>query len=78
VSGDNSWLLPKGWEHGDQSRWTIQHILFKNGEILAAVITVEGVWMDVVQRKLTVPPESAQQVVEHMPHAEQFEWIIAP
>jgi acyl-CoA thioester hydrolase len=60
----------------DQGRWSIQHKIVKNGNSLAAILTVEGAWIDVLQRKLTVPPESARQVFEKMPRSEQFEWIL--
>ena len=56
----------------DHSRWTIQHRIMKNGNEVAAIITVEGAWVDVVQRKLTVPPDTVKQVFEKMPKAEQF------
>jgi acyl-CoA thioester hydrolase len=59
----------------DQSRWTIQHKIVKNGDVLAAIVTVEGAWIDVLQRKLTAPPESARHVFDKMPRSEQFEWI---
>jgi acyl-CoA thioester hydrolase len=59
----------------DQGRWSIQHRIIKNDGILAAVITVEGAWIDVLQRKLTTPPESVREVFENMPRSEQFEWI---
>lgn len=59
----------------DYSRWTIQHNIIKNGDTLSAIITVEGAWLDVVKRKLTVPPPEAKQVVEAMPKDEGFEWI---
>jgi acyl-CoA thioester hydrolase len=62
----------------DQGRWSIQHKIVKNGGVVAAVITVDGAWIDVLQRKLTVPPESVKQVFEGMPRSEQFEWIISP
>lgn len=62
----------------DQGRWSIQHKIVKNGGVVAAVITVDGAWIDVLQRKLTVPPESVRQVFEGMPRSEQFEWIISP
>lgn len=61
----------------DQSRWSIQHKIVKNDGPVAAVITVEGAWMDVLQRKLTVPPESVRHVFEGMPRSDQFEWIIS-
>lgn len=62
----------------DQSRWTIKHKIVKNEGILAAIITVEGAWIDVFQRKLTAPPESARAVFENMPRAKEFEWILTP
>jgi acyl-CoA thioester hydrolase len=42
----------------DGSRWTIMNHFFKNDGTLAAKLTVDGAWMDLVKRKLTVPPES--------------------
>jgi acyl-CoA thioester hydrolase len=59
----------------DQSRWAIQHRIVKNDGVLAAILTVEGAWIDVFQRKLTVPPETARHVFENMPRAADFQWI---
>lgn len=59
----------------DHARWTIRHQLFKNGDTLAAVLTVEGAWINTALRKLTTPPEKVLQVFNNMPRAEQFEWI---
>lgn len=58
----------------DFSRWTMQHQIFKDNEILAAVITLDGAWIDVVERKLTVPPREVFDTFEYMPRAEAFEW----
>ena len=41
----------------DFSRWTMVHEVWKN-DVLSAVITVDGAWMDTVKRKLTVPPDT--------------------
>jgi acyl-CoA thioester hydrolase len=60
----------------DQSRWSIQHRILKSDEILAAVITIDGAWIDTLQRKLTAPPAEAKHVFDKMPRAEQFEWVI--
>lgn len=60
----------------DQGRWSIQHRIFKNGDILAAVLTVEGAWINTIHRKLAVPPEDIAKVFNDMPRSEQFEWII--
>ena len=58
----------------DQSRWSFQHVIRKNGDEVAAIITVDGAWMDVVTRKLTAPPELVQQLFEKMPRSEHFVW----
>lgn len=59
----------------DYSRWSIQHHITKNGGTLCAVITVEGAWMNTLQRKLVSPPEEVYHVFEKMPKGESFEWI---
>ena len=59
----------------DFSRWSIQHQITKNGDILCAVLTVDGAWMNVVQRKLTSPPEQVHEVFSKMPQSGDFEWM---
>lgn len=59
----------------DQSRWSIQHHIYKNTDTLAAVLTVDGAWMNTQLRKLSVPPEQVLHVFNNMPRAEQFDWI---
>ncbi|MEO5592112.1 MAG: thioesterase family protein [Chitinophagaceae bacterium] len=59
----------------DGSRWTMQHQFFKNNEIVAAILTLDGAWMDTIKRKLTVPPPEVQQTFELGPKAEGFQWI---
>ena len=59
----------------DQSRWTIQHRIFKKTDEIAAILTLDGAWMDTQLRKLTVPPEMVKDLFEHMPRADNFEWI---
>ena len=58
----------------DFSRWTMQHQIFKDNEIVAAIITLDGAWIDTVQRKLAVPPQQVCDTFEHMPRSEAFEW----
>ena len=59
----------------DLSRWTIQHQFTRNGQ-LAAVLTVDGAWIDTQLRKLTNMPEEYKHIMESMPRAENFEWIV--
>ena len=58
----------------DHSRWSIQHRILKNNEEVAAILTVEGAWIDVLKRKLTAPPDTAKHVFDKMPRSEQFMW----
>jgi acyl-CoA thioester hydrolase len=59
----------------DFSRWSIQHQILKNGDTVCAVLTVDGAWMNIVQRKLTTPPQEVNDVFSQMPKAEKFEWM---
>jgi acyl-CoA thioester hydrolase len=59
----------------DFSRWTIRHQIFKNENILCALITVDGAWINLKERKLTTPPDKVIEVFSAMPKSEDFEWI---
>lgn len=59
----------------DFSRWSIQHTIYKNKEIAAAVIVVDGAWLDTQKRKLATAPTIATEVFTLMPRASGFEWI---
>lgn len=58
----------------DFSRWSIQHDL-KKLDIVAAVLTVDGAWIDTVHRKLAIPPQQVADTFSQMVKAETFEWI---
>jgi len=58
----------------DFSRWSIRHQIFKNETTLAAIINIDGAWLNTVERKLLTPPEQIIQVFDKMPKAEGFEW----
>ena len=61
----------------DYSRWSIQHRITKNDDVLCAVLSVDGAWMNVRERKLMSPPEKAAEVFEQMPKGEGFEWLVS-
>jgi len=46
----------------DFSRWTMMHEIWKSDDILCAVITLDGAWMDTVKRKLATPPDSFNEI----------------
>jgi acyl-CoA thioester hydrolase len=61
----------------DYSRWTIRHQLIKNEDVLSAIITVDGAWINVKERKLATPPVQVKEVFEQMPKATEFEWLVS-
>jgi acyl-CoA thioester hydrolase len=58
----------------DMSRWSIVHEVWKNNDVLSAIITVDGAWLDTKIRKLATPPALIQSVFEAMPKTKNFEW----
>jgi acyl-CoA thioester hydrolase len=57
------------------SRWSIQHQFFKNDQ-LAAILTVDGAWINTQLRKLGSLPEQYRDAFDRMPKAQNFEWIV--
>ena len=58
----------------DFSRWSFRHHITKNGDVLAAILTVDGAWMDLTHRKLAAPPPEVYTVFSEIPKAAEFEW----
>ena len=59
----------------DYSRWTIRHTIMKNKETIAAILTIDGAWIDTQKRKLTLPPQAGVDVFAQMPMNENFQWL---
>ncbi len=53
----------------DFSRLSIQHIITKPGDVLAATIHTDIAWLDTVRRKMTIPPEEVIHMLETFPGA---------
>src|SRR6187455_984649 len=45
----------------DYRKWTMTHEVWKSGDILVAVITAEGAWMDTKLRKVIPLPEDLRK-----------------
>jgi acyl-CoA thioester hydrolase len=60
----------------DFSRWTIQHTIYKNGDIVCAYLTIDGAWMDTIKRKLTIPPPEVVKTLDIIPRDGHFDWVI--
>jgi len=61
----------------DYSRWSIRHQLIKNEDVLSAIITVDGAWINTKERKLATPPKEVAAVFDQMPKAPEFEWLVS-
>jgi acyl-CoA thioester hydrolase len=62
----------------DASRWSMRHEVIKNKDTVAAVITVDGAWLDTVRRKLAAPPADILQLYERFPKSDGFVWEELP
>ena len=58
----------------DGSRWSVQHEIIKPDGTLAAVMNADLSWIDLTERKLTVPALAAA-LIDQMPRSEGFHWI---
>ncbi|HYK43614.1 MAG TPA: thioesterase family protein [Parafilimonas sp.] len=59
----------------DFRKWTMVHELWKNETTLAAVITVDGAWMNTQQRKIIAPPDIFKTAFEAIPKSDDFKII---
>jgi acyl-CoA thioester hydrolase len=55
-------------------RWSIRHHITRNG-ILAAVINVDGSWLDLDRRKMQIPPAQFADGFKKMPLSQDFHWF---
>jgi acyl-CoA thioester hydrolase len=54
------------------SRWSMRHELWINGDTLAAVIHIDGAWLDTRTRKLITPPEVCRAGLNLIPKTDNF------
>jgi acyl-CoA thioester hydrolase len=59
----------------DFSRWSIRHHLYKENETLCAIINMDGAWIDIVKRKLAVPNDFIQNVINDFPKSLDFQLV---
>lgn len=58
----------------DFSRWTIKHEIWKNKNVLAAILNIEGAWMDTVKRKLYKPEAFLAEAFNKIPKHPDFQF----
>jgi acyl-CoA thioester hydrolase len=60
----------------DYGRWSLRHQFLKDDNTLAAILTVDGAWIDLNKRKLAVPDEFVRNVFDQFPKAADFQLIV--
>ena len=61
----------------DFSRWSLRHHFIKADKTLAAILNVDGAWIDIVKRRLAIPNEFIQDIFGSFPKAPEFEWMVS-
>ena len=59
----------------DFARWSLRHNFTKNDGTLAAILNMDGAWMDIEKRRLTIPNEFVQKIFDDFPKAADFQII---
>lgn len=54
------------------SRFSFRHEIFREDGVRAAVVNVDGAWLDLVKRKLTAVPEEWKHIIERIPRSEDY------
>jgi acyl-CoA thioester hydrolase len=61
----------------DFGRLSLRHLFYKGDQTLAAILNIDGAWIDVQKRKLAVPNEFIRHIFESFPKSADFE-VVAP
>jgi acyl-CoA thioester hydrolase len=59
----------------DFSRWSLRHHFYKEDKTLAAIINLDGAWIDIAKRKLATPNTFVQKIFTEFPKSESFAWV---
>ena len=59
----------------DFARWSLRHHFTKADGTVAAIINIDGAWIDLAKRKLAVPGDFITHVFEQFPKSSDFELI---
>ena len=59
----------------DYGRWSLRHQFLKADNTLAAILNVDGAWIDLNKRKLAVPNEFIRDIFEAFPKSPDFQLI---
>jgi len=54
------------------ARFSFRHIIYKENGVKAAIVNVDGAWMNIIERKLTNIPEEWMEIVHKIPRSEDY------
>ncbi|MGB7529651.1 acyl-CoA thioesterase [Sphingobacterium cellulitidis] len=54
------------------SRFSFRHEIYKENGVKAAVVVVDGAWMNIIERKLTNIPDEWKEIVRNIPKSEDY------
>jgi len=57
----------------DFARWSLRHNFLKQNGTVAAIVNIDGAWIDLVRRKLAIPDPFIRGIFEKFPKAPDFE-----
>jgi acyl-CoA thioester hydrolase len=60
----------------DFSRWSLRHQFIKSDKSVAAIINIDGAWIDLAKRKLAVPDAYIVEIFKKFPMASDFELML--
>lgn len=63
----------KGAMNEEMSRWVLHHEIFNQHGDKCAHITIKGAWLDLIERKLTVPP-AEMKGFHDLPEGEAYQY----
>lgn len=59
----------------DFRKFSMQHEIFRNDNELAALLIVDGAWMDTVKRRITAPPQMVIDTLNTIPKTEDYKTV---
>lgn len=66
--------LLKGEINEDASRWTLHHEILGLDRVKKAHLTIEGAWIDLHKRKLTVPPSPLAKAFNNLKEGQSYKY----
>jgi acyl-CoA thioester hydrolase len=62
----------------DSSRWSLRHNFVKEDGSLAAIINMDGAWLDLKKRKLAQPPDFVKEIFKSFLQSSDFKFTKSP